>query len=59
MALIENVSAYIDGQCYELLDQHGVTYANVRMDSFRLLSPMAVGNQSQCEYEIVYTQLGT
>ena len=58
MELIESVSAYIDGQCYELLDQHGVEYSNVRMDSFRLLNPIAVGNQSQCEYEIVYTQLG-
>ena len=59
MQLIENVSSYINGQCYELVDQHGVTYANTRMDSFKLLSPMAVGNQSQCEYEIAYTQLGT
>jgi len=57
--LIENVSAYIDGQCYGLVDQHGVEYSNVRMDSFKLLSPIAVANQSQCEYEIVYTQLGT
>ena len=57
--LIENVSAHIDGQCYQLLDQHGVAYSNVRMDSLSLLSPIAVGSQSQCEYEIVYTQLGT
>lgn len=58
MALIETVSGYIDGQSYTLVDQHGVVYSNVRMDSFRLLSPIAVGNQSQCEYEIIYTQLG-
>lgn len=58
MQLMANISAYIDGQDYTLLDQHGITYANVRMDSFKLLSPIAVGNQSQCEYEITYTQLG-
>lgn len=58
MQLMANISAYIDGQGYTLLDQHGITYANVRMDSFRLLNPIAVGNQSQCEYEITYTQLG-
>jgi hypothetical protein len=58
MQLVESISVYIDGQAYTLLDQHGVTYGNVRMDSFRLLGSIAVGNQSQCEYEITYTQLG-
>ena len=54
---IENISAYINGQAYTLVDQDGVSYANVRMDSFVLLEPISASNQASCEYEIMYTQL--
>lgn len=58
MQLIDDISAYIDGQCHTLVDQHGVSYSNARMDHFSLVGPIAVGNQVQGEYEIIYTQLG-
>ena len=54
---IEDISSYIDGQGYQLTDQNGTSYANVRMDNFLLLSPIKVANQARCEYEITYTQL--
>ena len=55
--LTDDISSYIDGQAYTLVDQNGISYGNVRMDSFKLSGPIAVGNQASCEYEIVYTQL--
>jgi len=55
--MIEDISAYINGQAYELVDHNGVSYVNVRMDSFILLGPITAGNQAGCEYEIIYTQL--
>ena len=55
--LAESISNYIDGQAYTLVDQNCINYANVRMDSFEMLEPVATGNQACCEYEIVYTQL--
>jgi len=59
IGLIEEISAYINGQAYDLVDQNGVSYPNVRMDSFTLLGPITGGNQACCEYEIVYTQLNS
>lgn len=56
--LIENISGYINGQAYTLIDQSGYSYANVRMDSFKLSESVTLGNQACCDYEIVYTQLG-
>ena len=55
--LIESISGYIDGQSYELVDQGEISYSNVRMDSFKLLNSVTLGNQVRCEYEIEYTQL--
>jgi len=55
--LMETISGYIDGQGYKLVDQNGISYGNVRMDSFTPSGPVAVGNQACCEYEIRYTQL--
>ncbi len=55
--LMENISAYIDGQCYDLVDQNEILYPHVRMDSFTLRGPISGGNQARCEYEIIYTQL--
>ncbi|MFC1783909.1 hypothetical protein ACFL02_10065, partial [Planctomycetota bacterium] len=53
--LMENISTYIDGQCYDLVDQNGTLYPYVRMDSFTLRGPISAGNQARCEYEIIYT----
>lgn len=55
--LIAEIEAAIDGQAYELIDRYGVSYQNVRMDHFTRTSPVQGGNQTRCEYEIVYTQL--
>ena len=55
--LMENISAYIDGQCYDLIDQNGIVYPYVRMDSFTLRGAISAGNQARCDYEIIYTQL--
>ena len=55
--LIDAVADYINGQTYDLVDQNGVSYSHVRMDSFTLLGPITAGNQVCCEYEIHYTQL--
>lgn len=57
MQLITLIGSYIDGQGYDLIDQHGVFYPQVRMDSFTLLGPVTAANQASCEYEIIYTQL--
>ena len=56
-SVIRDISDYIDGQSYVLSDQNGISYANVRMDRFALLEPIAAANQVRCEYEIIYTQL--
>ena len=57
--VIESVSSYIDGHAYQLVDQDGTTYANVRMDSFKSLGTVQKASQVRCEYEIVYTQLSS
>jgi hypothetical protein len=57
LQLMELVASYIDGQAYDLIDQDGVFYAQVRMDSFTLRGPITAANQARCEYEIIYTQL--
>jgi len=57
MRLMEEISGYIDGQSYELVDGGGICYGQVRMDSFTLLGSVTAGNQARCEYEIHYTQL--
>jgi len=54
----EEISAYIDGQAYELVDANGTIYAKVRMDGFQLLTELCTANPVRCEYEITYTQLG-
>jgi len=57
LQLMELVASYIDGQSYDLTDQNGVFYPQVRMDSFALRGPIRAANQASCEYEIIYTQL--
>ena len=57
MRQMEEISGYIDGQGYELVDGGGIGYRRVRMDSFALLGSITAGNQARCEYEINYTQL--
>jgi len=57
MRQVEEISGYIDGQGYELVDRGGVCYGQVRMDSFTLLGSVTAGNQARCEYDINYTQL--
>ena len=54
----EEISAYIDGQAYELVDTNGTVYAKVRMDSFGLLTQVCTASPVRCEYEVTYTQLG-
>jgi len=54
----EEISAYIDGQAYELVDSNGTVYGKVRMDSFGLLREICAANPVRCEYEVTYTQLG-
>ena len=57
--LLENISAYIDGLSYDLVDQNGVSYSDIRMDSFTLSGPIGKGSQARCDYEIIYTQLSS
>jgi hypothetical protein len=54
----EKISAYIDGQAYELVDANGTVYGKVRMDSFGLLREICAASPVRCEYEVTYTQLG-
>ncbi len=56
---IELINSYIDGQIYTLVGPHGISYPNVRMDSFILKNQIAAANQARCDYEIVYTQLSS
>jgi len=57
LSMMENIATHIDGKSYELVDQNGCSYADIRMDNFTLLGPINTGNQVRCEYEIIYTQL--
>ena len=54
---MEEITNYIDGQAYKLIDQHGTVYEQVRMDDFTILGSITSANQACCEYEIIYTQL--
>lgn len=56
--MLGEISAYIDGQDYELISWHGFRYEHVRMDVFTVTGPISKGSQASCEYEIHYTQLG-
>jgi hypothetical protein len=54
----EKISAYINGQAYELVDANDTVYTKVRMDSFQLISELCAASPVRCEYEVTYTQLG-
>ena len=53
----EEITNYIDGQAYKLVDQHGTVYEHVRMGGFTVLGSITSANQACCEYEISYTKL--
>ena len=57
LAMTERISAFIDGQAYEMVDQNGSSHGEVRMDSFTLVGSISLANQASCKYEIVYSQL--
>jgi len=54
---MEEITNYIDGQAYKLVDQNGMVYEQVRMDGFTVLRSITSANQACCEYEVIYTQL--
>jgi len=54
---MEEITNYIDGQAYRLVDQYGTVYEQVRMDGFTILGSITSSNQACCEYEVIYTQL--
>ena len=54
---MEEITNYIDGLAYKLVDQHGTVYEHVRMDEFTVLGSLTSANQACCEYEVIYTQL--
>ena len=56
-SLVSNINNYLDGQVYELTDDHETVYSNVRMDSFELTKSIYSESPARCEYEIQYTQL--
>ncbi|MCK5270187.1 MAG: hypothetical protein KAJ46_05350 [Sedimentisphaerales bacterium] len=57
LKLMKEITNYIDGQAYKLVDQYGTVYEQVRMDSFTVPGSITSANQACCEYEIIYTQL--
>ncbi len=54
--MIDTIESYANGQTYELIDQDGRRYRNVRLDMFRQKEPVQRAAFFSCEYEILYTQ---
>lgn len=54
---IDTINDCIDGRVHELVDQNGMIYSSVRMDSFSPAGPLARSGRVFCKYEISYTQL--
>ena len=54
--MIEEITSCIDGEVHDLVDAYGVSYANVRMETFTPRGEIKIANQIRCEYEIQYTQ---
>ncbi len=56
-AMINAISAYMDGKTHTLVNNEGETFDNLRMDSFNVNRKQAGGVCMVVDYEIVYTQL--
>jgi hypothetical protein len=56
-ALIDAIVARHDGNAYTLVDNHGLTHANVLIDSFAPQTPLRRGAGYWCDYTLTYTQL--
>lgn len=56
---LDAIEAFLDGDTHTLVTAAGVSYANVRLDSFTLLDRSVSGVGIVVRYEIVYTQLGS
>lgn len=56
--MMDAITAYINGQAYELVDENGCVYSAVRMDHFQIVGNIKLGHPVSCAYEIEYTQLG-
>ena len=57
VAIINSIEAYIDGQAYVLIDNHGLTYENVILEQFELDGPIRSGRSTWCRYTLRYRQL--
>jgi len=56
-ALIDAIVALHDGNVYTLVDNHGLTHADVLIDSFAPQTPLRRGAGYWCDYTLIYTQL--
>ena len=56
-ARIGTISAYMDGNVHTLITGSGNTYANLRMDVFKVSKERISGANVCCDYKIIYTQL--
>jgi len=55
--LIDAIIALHDGNPYTLVDNHGLAYSNVLIDSFAPQTPLRRGAGYWCDYTLTYTQL--
>lgn len=55
--LIHDIAGFQDGCVHTLVDNHGLEYASVILQSFELTTPIAVGRCAWADYKIEYLQL--
>ena len=55
--MISNIQNKIDAKTHTLIDDHGISYTKVLVESFELKSPIKKGVSCFCDYEITYRQL--
>ena len=54
IALIEQ---FIDGELHTLVENHGITYSSVLLETFQPEQAIRKGRNFWCEYSAVYRQL--
>jgi len=55
--LLEQISAFVDGNSHTLIDTHGRTHANVLLETFEPTTPIRSSRGVWCDYQIHYRQL--
>jgi len=56
-AILDSIAAHADGAFHTLIDNHGLSYPRVLLESFEPTTPVARGQAFWCDYTLTWRQL--